>query len=324
MTHSTKALTWVAVGSLVLSAVAAKVDPEDESAAPVQSDNPYQAIVVRNVFRLKDPPPPPDPEAVKPPAPKITLTGISTILGKKLAFMKTPPAPVKPGEASKGDQYFTIAEGVTDGPLEVLEINERDGLVKIKYDGQPSTLDFTNNGAKPMAGPVPGVMPAGMPPGGIPAPPATGVQPAFRGVPNQPGALTPMPTRTLRLPTPGGGTTVNPTSSSYQGGGVASPAYTAVQGQAVLGTATAGTAASTQTQTASQPNMPIEHQYIMMEAERERTRDAVVSGIMPPLPPTPLTPAGSPGTQTTPVQQTPAQTVPALPMPRRPGMPLPQ
>src|SRR5580765_7113869 len=60
--------------------------------------NPYQGIVDRNVFGLRPPPPPPDPELNKPPPPKITLTGITTILGNARALMKTPPPAAKPGE----------------------------------------------------------------------------------------------------------------------------------------------------------------------------------------------------------------------------------
>ena len=302
MTHSLRALACLA-GSLAVCAGAAKLENQDVS-EEIQSDNPYQAIVERNVFGLKPPPPPPDPESVKPPAPKITLTGVATILGRKQALMKTPPAPVKAGETSKGEQFYTLAEGQRDGDLEVLQIDEKQGIVKVSYAGQVSSLDFTNNGAKFVAGPPPGVVPGA--PGAIPAPPGG----------QQPGTMIPMPTRTLRLPTPAGASGVNPTTSSYQnpGGNLRATPYSGLQNQAVLGT-TAGTTPATTVNPTQQ--MPVENQFIMIEAERERTRSAVSAGLMPPLPPTPLSPLAEQPAPTTPVLQRPQ-------LPRPPGMPLPQ
>src|SRR5205809_329503 len=78
--------------ALCLAANALTAEPQD---------NPYQSIVDRNVFALKPPPPPPDPEATKAPPVKITLTGITTILGNKRALMKSPAPPGKPGEPAK-------------------------------------------------------------------------------------------------------------------------------------------------------------------------------------------------------------------------------
>ena len=85
--------------------------------------NPYQGIVDRNVFGLKPPPPPPRPEDNKPPAPKITLNGITTILGNKRALMSV-QMPARPPEPAKPQSFF-LAEGQRDGDIEVLEINEK-------------------------------------------------------------------------------------------------------------------------------------------------------------------------------------------------------
>src|SRR5947208_16694459 len=58
-------------------------DTAAPSSASNANPNPYQGIVDRNVFGLKPPPPPPaPPEPPKPPV-NITLTGITTVLGKK-------------------------------------------------------------------------------------------------------------------------------------------------------------------------------------------------------------------------------------------------
>src|SRR5215475_11822548 len=64
------------------------------------TENPYQGIIDRNVFGLRPPPPPPSNEPPKPPIPAINLTGITTLLGKKMAFM-TIQLPPKPGEQAK-------------------------------------------------------------------------------------------------------------------------------------------------------------------------------------------------------------------------------
>jgi hypothetical protein len=51
------------------------------------SGGPYHGIIERNVFNLKPPAPPPAPPDPISQAPKLTLTGITTILGNKRALM---------------------------------------------------------------------------------------------------------------------------------------------------------------------------------------------------------------------------------------------
>src|SRR5262245_40945684 len=106
------------------------------------SSNPYQNIIDRNVFALKPPPPPPDPEATKPPPVKITLTGITTILGNKRALMKSPAPPAKPGETPKPEQSYILTIGQREGDIEVLDIDEVKGDVKIKNGGMEVTLNI--------------------------------------------------------------------------------------------------------------------------------------------------------------------------------------
>ena len=139
--------------------------------------NLYQGIVDRNVFGLKPPPPPPGPESTKPPPPKVFLTGITTILGSKRALLKMTP-PAKPGEPAR-EESFTLGEGQRDGDIEVLEINEKVGAVKIKEYGTITTLDFDKDGVKVTAGAAPG--PAGAPArpvGSLPGPMANPSMPA--------------------------------------------------------------------------------------------------------------------------------------------------
>ncbi len=182
MSEARKTAVWT-VWSLLLCAAAGSVVAD--------TANPYQGIVERNVFGLKPPSPPPKTEPDKPPAPDITISGITTIFGNKRAILSAkmparPPEPAKP-------QSFILAEGQRDGELEVLEIDPTldGGTVKVKNFGQVMTLSMNKNGAK---------LPTGAPPAPIP------------GVPNQlayaqpgvPGGgdsgLKPIPIRQLRMP----------------------------------------------------------------------------------------------------------------------------
>lgn len=128
---------WVLLGIILtacLRALAAK------AASQV---NPYSAIFQRNVFDLRAPiifkevPPTP------PVLPKITLTGITTILGKKIAFLTIPG--LRPGTRSES---MALTEGQAENDVEVKQIDDRTGLVKIINHGEPQTLDFERDGAK--------------------------------------------------------------------------------------------------------------------------------------------------------------------------------
>ena len=240
-------------------------DEEDGGTAP-HSNNPYQAIADRNAFGLRPPPPPPEVEKAKPPPPKITLTGIATRGGQKKVYLKTPGTPGKPGEPAK-EQYYEIAEGFMDRDIEVLEINAKAGTVRIKYEGTEIPLNFIDNGAKAIA-PAPG-QPGGIP-GMIPAPGKIGTPTPNLGTPGS--NVRPLPTRTLRLPTP----SASAAPSMAPGVGRSTPAP----------------------QTSNpQDEMTAEQHILMVELERERTRDQVSAGLLPPLPPTPISPPGSPGTE---------------------------
>src|SRR5215831_18990314 len=120
----------------VLMAGAAQAATEDSS------PHRFQGIIDRNVFGLK---PQASNESNVPaptPPPKLTLTGITTILGNKRALLSTPPVPNKPAES------FMLTEGQRDGEIEVLEINEIAGTVKVMNHGVEQTLDFITDGAK--------------------------------------------------------------------------------------------------------------------------------------------------------------------------------
>ena len=90
--------------------------------------------------------------------PKITLTGITTILGNKRALMKVAPSVAKPGQASK-EESLILTEGQREGEVEVLQIDERAESVKVNNSGTVMTLTFEKDGAKLPATPAPRAVP---------------------------------------------------------------------------------------------------------------------------------------------------------------------
>ena len=141
-------------------------------------DRPYDGIVERNVFNLHAPPPPVNPADLiqKQPPPKVTFTGITTILG------------TKPGALPES---MMLAEGQAQNDIEVKEIDDKAAVVKIVNHGEAETLDFDHDGAKPSgapAGPVPNApmfpRPALPPPNVIPNP-GNVIRP-IRGLPARP------------------------------------------------------------------------------------------------------------------------------------------
>jgi hypothetical protein len=113
--------------------------PLAQAAASDFSGNPYHEISDTNVFHLK-PPAVATPSQPRPPLPKVTLTGITTMLPDKRALLlvQFPPHPPEPARQER----YILAEGQHAGPVEVLEIDERSGRVKLLVSGEPMSLTF--------------------------------------------------------------------------------------------------------------------------------------------------------------------------------------
>ena len=99
--------------------------------------SPYDKIAERNLFQLRaviaEPPttlPPPKPLR------KVTLTGITTILGKRLAFITIEGTKSRPAES------VIIAEGASVNGIEMKEIDEKAGVVRVLNDGKLQILNF--------------------------------------------------------------------------------------------------------------------------------------------------------------------------------------
>ena len=160
----------------------------------------YHAIPERNVFGLRPPPAQAAPTNPPAPLPKITLTGITTILESKRALMKLAPTTPKPGDPGK-EQSLILTEGQREAGVEVLQIDETAGSVKVNNSGTVMVLTFERDGAKLPASPpvAPGTLPA---PSALP----TTVTPAANPFnPNPRGNLRALPGRTPRSmpPLPG-------------------------------------------------------------------------------------------------------------------------
>jgi len=276
------------------------------------SSHPYQSIVDRNVFGLKPPPPPappPNPEANKPPPPNLTLTGITTILNQKRAFMSYTLA-AKPPEPPK-TMSLMLSEGQRDGDIEVMEIDIVNGTVKVNDFGTITNLSWEKNGIKTAS--------SG---GGGAAPGSTGIIPTPGQNPNNNGGSPfgqrTIPTRQLRLPGAAAAPAGSPSASAAPD--IATPG----------GTLSFGSAAGQPTQAAAQQpgtaGLTEEAAATLLEVERERTKGDVLNGRGAPLPITQYTPRGSVGdasdesaTTTPQPQATPNNKLNSL---RRPGMPL--
>lgn len=146
--------------------------------------------------------------------------------------------------------------------ITVLTIDEKVGSVRIDNNGQPETLTFKENGAKLTPGPAvpaPGAVPAGMP-GGIPRPGMPGGLPMRPGMPGIP------------IPSSAGGTIPTAVNSAGAAAGT------------IAGLASGATPMPTRNMREAAP-LTAEESAILLEVERDRTKDSVALGLLPPLPP---------------------------------------
>ena len=275
--------------------------------AAVDTKATYQIIVDRNPFGLRPLPPPlsaagpPEPPP-KPPA-SFKLVGITSIQSpKKALILKTETAPnTKP-------KYFRIEEGGRDGDIDVLEIDAKNGSVKIAYAGNHSVLKFEKENVKAAGTPGGPAMPnyAAMPGMGLPPPPAmnaTGSGAAYY----QPNAGVPLGGRfsgqPLGNPANSGG--YNPSGNiPPPGGTIGGNSGGAVPSFQINAPGSGETVRAVPTRTlrinpggapqSSSPPTPApvdpDVQTVLIELNRQATAAEVSKGNLPPLPPTELTP----------------------------------
>jgi hypothetical protein len=261
-----------------------------QAIVPDVAVNQYDGIPGRNVFGLR---PPPAPQTVaEPPAalPKIILTGITTILDTKRALMKVAPPNARQVEPGK-ELSLILTEGQREGQVEVLQIDEKAGSVKVNNSGTVMVLTFEKDGAKlPPASTVPGTAATNPLPSALPSTSPFSL-PTHHDATNFPG-------RGRRFATP-------PLPGIAGTGTGAAP----VGG---LPTATGGATVPGQTSSpALSQDLTAEEQAIVMELQRQANPSNAAL-----IPPTALTPA--------PAAPQPAEspTPAATPNPALPGRPL--
>jgi len=258
--------------------------------------NPYEAIIDRNPFGLKPPPPIVEPtNTVAPVSPgKVILTGIASLFGP------APRALLEITEQETGKQATTrkpiLREGERDGAVEVLSIDMEKGVVKIRNAGVESTIAFE----------TPKLTGGG---GSAPAPGGASPAPLSASVPNIISSANAAAATSARSSsvTIIGGSSSGTTASSFGSG---SGTYPQAGGPGGVGGYSTGPAAfsaasynpaaiaangglspipsrALRTDPANPPVVPVDPvaQYIHMAADHERHVSAGL--IYPPLPPVP-------------------------------------
>lgn len=255
----------------------AAADPDETLPSPGSRSNPYQVIIDRNAFNLKDA----EQEAAEkaatnapPPQSNVKFTGYYKVGGVTKACLALVETTTKPPGNTR---YYALSVGELQDGIKVLEIDTTGLNPTVKIEGpmgvavlNPKDHGFAAAGAPPPAagiGGAPGAppkLPGVVPGGALPNPPAAAVQP---GVNTAMGA-------------PAAGLAPNAvTDSQIQ-------AYNASQNQRVIPSRMIRTGAETDSATTSLL------QYATMKEQEARFR---TSGRVPP-PPVPPPPPGLVGT----------------------------
>lgn len=212
--------------------------------------------------------------------PEITLNGLTTILGDKLAMFRT--------SGPEGEKSYLIAEGEQQDGIAVLSVNVQTGVVKVNNHGLVQTISICSTPAlvSSAAGAASGA--AAAKPGG-----------------KSPGAMS-----VANLPAPAGetqpsaGDTASPsgvvlaTGGSHSDGSASGNSQTG--GSQTGGSQQAGGSPSAASGSGNITDYAVQgyHWWIQeaqkVEQARSATAQQVLDGSIPPYPLTPLTPAGTP------------------------------
>jgi hypothetical protein len=266
-------------------------------ALPIQADtlvNPYSAVVARNAFGLKDPPPPKI-ETLPPPAaplPKVVLTGIVTSLMGREPRVLLEVTEQEPGKAANVKKPI-MRQGEKDGTIEILTIDIANNQVTIRNGGVQTNVTFEV--AKASSTPAPGL--PGLP--GL-APPPQAPNPVHSANVGSPTIISPGGANAagrsgtgvsvfggMNNPvTPTGGAPVNYASVA------ANPYTPANQGYAAVattpGVSTYGSGSSIPSRDLRvDPAAPPTAQQVYQNMIRQKQAADQAGVLMPPLPPSP-------------------------------------
>ena len=174
------------------------------SSFALTENNPYAAIGGRNVFALKPPVAVTNVGTAVVTSPAgLELQGFTTILGRPqvLIKMKVPPRPPEPAK----DRSLVMDVGQREGDVEIVEMDTRAGIVKLKNQGNLVSLNLKDNSSKLTPGPALPTPPMPSPAGMIPPPtPAPGTSAASGGgvststMGGSPSGGVGLPTRSIR------------------------------------------------------------------------------------------------------------------------------
>lgn len=197
-----------------LSAAVAEGEPDPQ--APPAASNPYQLIIERNAFRLKDPAEegassgPTNP----PPQSNVKFTGIFKANGVTKACIAVVDPSVKP--PGNPNRYYALAVGEMQDGVKILEIDASKDSPTVKVDGPTgiTTLNFKDNGFQAAGAPPPSPTAPGGPAGVVAKPPGavTAGVPPIQG---QPNVIPGIPGSTANAFTPGA-VPVSPSAAGIQ------------------------------------------------------------------------------------------------------------
>jgi hypothetical protein len=232
--------------------------------------NPYTAIGERNIFGLKDPPlpEPPTPEKEPEPPPNVKVTGIVTLNGIARALVRV-TSPAKPPKPVQDKTYILVPGEERDG-IRVLQIDEEHGpkkeiQVKLRYASKESWLALEKDTPRAAPPPAPGKTPAQVTTAQAAAQKLAAARAAAAGGRTQPVNPTAGLVRPVRTGTPG----VPAASGGLQSAGQRNRFF---QAKDQVG------------------DLTREEQIILIEANRLNTLEDQAAGLVPPPPPTELTP----------------------------------
>jgi len=242
----------------------------------VLPNNPYAPVVVRNMFGL-NPLPTNDVNAsqVDPP-PKITPNGIMSIFGQLQVLYKV-ALPAKPPEQAARDVPYILSEGQRQDDIEVVQIDEKNGLVTFNNHGTMQELPLVKASA----------------PAGSPSTPGPGRAVAIQSGLTAPSANNNSGNNSGRGPIHFGSRTSGGAGAARNGGmgNGGNNFNSGLGGGAPMSTVPMDGGYSGQTYQQPQNTMTAEEQAVLIEANRIVTQDLVDKKKLPPLPPTLATPS---------------------------------
>ena len=232
--------------------------------------NPYRVISQHSVFGLVPSQPVATTNAMDLP-PDVVLNGIMVVFDRKYALFKLP--------ANKGKSYL-LGEGQSDGEIELLSVDDRAGVIKIKNHGVVQTVAL----AKPPA-------PSGTPAAASAAAPiaAAANNPqsvSAEGIPQSAMENTPATSAAPVAPVGYAVAFAGSSGNSQSSSSGSTPSDGSSGSQSSGGSSSTTKAASEQWWVVASKNL---------EAARAATAGLVDSGQAEPFPLTPFTPPGTPG-----------------------------